>query len=42
VGVTNNDNDDGNLDDKVQELPAVPKLAYYGEAISCLQDVLHL
>lgn len=36
----NNDNDDGNLDDEVQELPAVLKLASYQEAISCLEDVL--
>lgn len=41
VDVANNDNDDGNLDDEVQELPAVPKLASYREAISCLEDVLH-
>ena len=41
VDVANNDNADGNLDDEVQELPAVPKLASYREAISCLEDVLH-
>ena len=41
MDVANNDNDDGNLDDEVQEPPAVPKLASYREAISCLEDVLH-
>ena len=40
MDVANNDNDDGNLDDEVQELPAVLKLASYREAISCLEDVL--
>ena len=42
VDVATNNNDDGNLEDEVQELPAVPKLASYREAISCLEDVLHL
>ena len=41
MDVANNDNDDGNLDEEVQELPAVPKLASYREAITCLEDVLH-
>ena len=40
MDVANNDNDDGNLDE-VEKLPAVPKLASYREAISCLEDVLH-
>ena len=40
VDVPNNNND-GNLDDEVQELPTVLKLASYQEAISCLEDVLH-
>ena len=41
MDVANNDNDDGNLDNEVQELPAVLKLASYRQAISCLEDVLH-
>ena len=40
VAVANDDND-GNLDDEVQELPAVPKVTSYREAISCLEDVFH-
>ena len=41
MDAANNDNDNGNLDDEVQELPVVLKLASYREAISCLEDVLH-
>ena len=41
MDVANNDNDDRNIDDEVQELPVVPKLASYRKAISCLEDVLH-